>query len=184
MDVPPIDRVRVFNFKSSQGNTMISTLFLKKLFYFFTTGTLLFYIVSVETAVNASSEEMAKEELVQCQQSVRKLNSGKPFTLKEKYQVSYKNILRLTIAEQKAINFYLKEMKTSLVQKGQSNPMRVSAYKFENKTNSVLGYKVVVQSWDLSTEEGTVFLDKDANVLFAHVDSLVPLKSWVCEKDN
>lgn len=162
---------------------MISAIFLKKLFYFFTTGTLLFYIVSVETSGQASSEEKARVELITCQENVRRMNSGKTYTLKEKYQITYKNILRLTTAEQKAINYYLKDMKTSLITQGQSNPMKVSAYKFETKNNNVLGYKVVVQSWDLSTEEATYFLDKEGNIQFSHVDTLIPTKLWLCEKE-
>lgn len=163
---------------------MISTIFIKKLFYFFTTGTLLFYIISFETAGQASNEEKARLELISCQENVRKINSGKIFTLKEQYQVSYKNILRLTSAEQRAINRYLKDMKTSLIAQGQSNPMKVSAYKFESKNNSVMGYKVVVQSWNLTTEEGTYFLDKEANILFSHIDTLIPIKQWLCEKES
>lgn len=163
---------------------MLSTIFIKKLFYFFTTGTLLFYIVSVETAGQASNEEKERQEMISCQENVRKMNSGKPYTLKEKYQVTYKNILRLTVAEQKAINKYLKDAKTTLIIQGQSNPMKVSAYKFESRNNQVLGYKVVVQSWDLSTEEATYFLDKDGNIQFSHIDTLIPTKQWLCEKEN
>lgn len=163
---------------------MLSTIFIKKLFYFFTTGTLLFYIVSVETASQASVEEKQRLELISCQDNVRKMNSGKPYTLKEKYQVTYRNILRLTIAEQKAVNKYLKDLKTSLIAQGQSNPMKVSAYKFESKSNQVLGYKVVVQSWDLSTEEATYFVDKDGNIQYSHIDTLIPTKQWLCEKES
>lgn len=163
---------------------MISSIFLKKLFYFFTTGSLLFYIVSIETSGHASSEEKAFQGLISCQENVRKINSGKPYTLKEKYQISVNNILSLTIAEQKAINAYLKEMNTSLVIQGQSNPLRVSAYKFESQTNVSLGYKVVVQSWDLSTEEATYFLDMEGNILFLHIDTFVPTKKWLCETEN
>lgn len=161
---------------------VISAIFLKKLFYFFTTGTLLFYIVSFETQVNAGDEELARKELISCQENVRKINSGRVYTLKEKYQISYKNVLRQSPVEQKMISAYLKELKTSLIRKGQSNPMKISSYKFETKNNQTLGYKVVVQSWDFSTEEATFFADKEGNLLFLHVNTLIPTKSWVCEK--
>ena len=161
---------------------MLTTLFIKKIFYFFTTGTLLFYIVSFETAGHASNEELSRKELIQCQENVRKMNSGKPFTLKNKFQITYKNVLRLNLAEQKAVNYYLKDTKSSLIKDGESNPLKISTYKFEDRVNQVLGYKVVVKSWNDSTEQVTYFLDKGFQVLFKHVDSFVPVKSWTCEK--
>lgn len=163
---------------------MLSTLFLKKIFYFFTTGTLLFYIVSFETSGRASVEETARKELIQCQENVRKMNAGYPYTLKSKFAITYKNVLRLNPAEQKAVTTYLKEMKTSLIKNGESNPLRVSAYKFEDKINKALGYKVVVQTWDNSTDEVTYFLDKNSQIQFTHTNSIVPAKSWTCEKDS
>lgn len=169
--------------KLKAGDGMLSTLFLKKIFYFFTTGTLLFYIVSFETSGHASVEEVARRELIQCQENVRKMNSGYPYTLKTKFSITYKNVLRLNPAEQKAVSSYQKEMKTSLIKDGESSPLRISTYKFENKINQVLGYKVVVQAWDNSLDEVTYFLDKNSQVLFKHVNSLIPTKSWTCEKD-
>lgn len=162
---------------------MLSTLFIKKIFYFFTTGTLLFYIVSFETAGHASNEERSRQEMIQCQENVRRMNSGKPYTLKDKFQITYKNVLRLNLAEQKAVNYYLRETKSSLIREGQSNPLKVTTYKFENRTNQVLGYKVVVDSWAAATEQITYFLDKNYQLLFKHVDSFVPVKSWTCEKE-
>lgn len=162
---------------------MLSTLFLKKIFYFFTTGTLLFYIVSFETAGHASNEDQTRKEMIQCQESVRTMNSGKFYTLKDKFQITYKNVLRLNLAEQKAVNYYLKEIKSSLIKDGESNPLQVSTYKFENRVNQVLGYKVVVKSWDETNNEITYFLDKNFQVLFTHIDSIIPVKSWTCEKD-
>lgn len=111
------------------------------------------------------------------------MNLGRPYTQKNKFQITYKNVLRLNLAEQKAVNYYLKEMKTSLIKDGNSNPLKISTYKFENNTNKVLGYKVVLQSWDNSTEEVTYFMDKKFQLLFKHVDSFVPTKTWTCEKD-
>lgn len=165
---------------------MLSTLFIKKIFYFFTTGTLLFYIVSFETKGHASAgaEELARKELIQCQENVRAMNSGYPFTLKSKFQITYKNVLRLSPAEQKAVTSYLKEIKSSLIKDGESNPLKVSAYKFEGKAHQVLGFKVVVQTWEEKTDQVTYFLDKDAQILFKHVDGFVPVKSWTCEKDS
>ncbi len=163
---------------------MLTTLFIKKIFYFFTTGTLLFYIVSFETAGHASSEEQSRKEMIQCQENVRKMNSGKPYTLKNKFQITYKNVLRLNLAEQKAVNYYLKDMKSSLIKDGESNPLKISTYKFEDRVNQVLGYKVVVKSWNDATEQVTYFLDKSHQVLFKHIDSFVPVKSWTCEKDT
>ena len=157
--------------------------FIKKIFYFFTTGTLLFYIVSFETTGHASNEDRSRQEMIQCQENVRKMNSGKLYTLKDKFQITYKNVLRLNLAEQKAVNDYLRETKSSLIKEGQSNPLKVTTYKFENRTNKVLGYKVVVDSWSAATEQITYFLDKNNQLLFKHVDSFVPVKSWTCEKD-
>lgn len=163
---------------------MLSTLFIKKIFYFFTTGTLLFYIVSFETQGQASSgEDLARKELIQCQENVRAMNGGYPFTLKSKFQITYKNVLRLSLAEQKAVNSYLKEMKSSLIKDGESNPLKVSAYKFEGKSNQVLGFKVVVQTWAEDMDQVTYFLDKNAQILFKHVDGFIPMKSWTCEKE-
>lgn len=162
---------------------MLSTLFIKKIFYFFTTGTLLFYIVSFETSGHAADEEKIRQEMIQCQDSVRAMNAGRTFTLKEKFQINYKNVTRLNLAEQKAVSLYLKEMKSSLIKQGSSNPLRVSAYKFHNSTNQLLGFKVVVQDWEKTMDESTYFLSKDAQVLFKHVDSFVPEKTWTCEKN-
>lgn len=163
---------------------MLSTLFIKKIFYFFTTGTLLFYIVSFETAGQASTaDEIARKELILCQENVRAMNSGYPFTLKNKFQITYKNVIRLNPAEQKAVTAYLKEIRSSLVKDGESSPLKVSAYKFEGKSNQVLGYKVVVQTWSETTDQITYFLDKNAQILFKHVDGFVPVKSWTCEKE-
>jgi hypothetical protein len=164
---------------------MLSTLFIKKIFYFFTTGTLLFYIVSFETQGQASggAEELALKDLIQCQENVRAMNNGYPFTLKSKFQITYKNILRLSPAEQKAVSAYLKEIKSSLIKDGDANPLKVSAYKFEGKAHEVLGFKVVVQTWTETTDQVTYFLDKNAQILFKHIDGFVPVKSWPCEKD-
>jgi hypothetical protein len=162
---------------------MLSTLFLKKIFYFFTTGTLLFYIVSFETMGNASADDIARKELIQCQDSVRSMNLGRPYTLKNKFQITYKNVLRLNLAEQKAVNYYLKEQKSSLIKDGESNPLQISTYKFENRNNQVLGFKVVIKGWNNTTEEITYFMDKDFRLLFKHVDSFVPTKTWTCEKE-
>lgn len=145
----------------------------------------MFYIVSFETQGQASTaQELARKELIQCQENVRAMNGGYPFTLKSKFQITYKNVLRLSPAEQKAVTSYLKEMKTSLIQDGESNPLKVSAYKFEGQANQVLGFKVVVQSWSENTDQVTYFIDKNSQILFKHVDGLVPVKSWTCEKDN
>ncbi len=162
---------------------MLSTLFIKKIFYFFTTGTLLFYIVSFETTGHASAEDQSRKEMIQCQENVRTMSSGKPYTLKDKFQITYKNVLRLNLAEQKAVSYYLKETKSSLIKDGESNPMQVSTYKFENKTNQVLGFKVVVKAVSNTTDEITYFLDKNFQLLFKYVDGFVPVKSWACEKD-
>lgn len=144
----------------------------------------MFYIVSFETAGHASSEEQSRKEMIQCQENVRAMNSGKPYTLKDKFPITYKNVLRLNLAEQKAVNNYLKETKTSLIKDGASNPLQVSTYKFENRTNNVLGFKVVIKTANSSTDEITYFIDKNYQVLFKHVDGFVPVKSWTCEKDS
>lgn len=143
----------------------------------------MFYIVSFETSGHASSEEQSRKELIQCQEAVRKMNSGKPYTLKDKFQITYKNVLRLNLAEQKAVNYYLKETKSSLIKDGESNPLKITTYKFENRINQVMGFKVVVTSWSNATEEITYFLNKNYQVLFKHVDNFVPVKTWTCEKD-
>ncbi|MBL7544660.1 MAG: hypothetical protein JNL11_12660 [Bdellovibrionaceae bacterium] len=163
---------------------MLSTLFLKKIFYFFTTGTLLFYIVSFETSGHAADEEKVRLEMIQCQENVRAMNAGRIFTLKERFQITFKNIVRLNLAEQKAVSSYLKEMKSSLVKQGTSNPLKVSTYKFHSATNQLLGFKVVVQDWESSMDEVTYFLDQDAQILFKHVDRFVPEKTWTCEKNS
>ena len=162
---------------------MLSALFIKKIFYFFTTGTLLFYIVSFETAGHASSEDTSRAEMIQCQESVRTMNAGKPYTLKARFPITYKNVLRLNLSEQKAVNYYLKETKSSLIKDGESNPLMVTTYKFENKSNQVLGFKVVVSPSSAATDVITYFLDKNSKVLFKHVDGFVPTKSWTCEKE-
>lgn len=163
--------------------SMISSLFLKKIFYFFTTGTLLFYIVSFENAGVSSVQDQFRKDLLKCQENVRRMNIGRTFTIKDRFQITYKNVLRLNPAEQKAVDSYLKENKISFIKDGESNPLRITTFKFETQTNQTLGYKVVVGSWSNSTEVFTYFIDKEQRILFKHIDSLVPVKTWVCEKD-
>lgn len=145
----------------------------------------MFYIVSFETSGQASTaEEQSRKELILCQENVRAMNNGYPYTLKSHFQITYKNVLRLNPAEHKAVGAFLKESRSSLIKDGKSNPLKVSAYKFEGKSNQVLGYKVVVQDWAKTVDQVTYFIDKNAQILFKHVDGFVPVKSWTCEKDS
>ena len=162
---------------------MLGSIFIKKIFYFFTTGTLLFYIVSFENFGKTHFEQSDFENKSSCRDQVKKMNAGRPYPLKEKIQVNYRNVLRLSIPEQIAVDHYLKEMQLSLIKGENSYPLRVSAYKFETRTNSHLGYKVVIQAWDKSTEEATYFLDKVGHVLYSYIDTLIPTKQWVCENE-
>lgn len=163
---------------------MFSSLFIKKLVYFLTTSTILFYLVSFNTGQDTSaSEPGAKNLALSCQESVRTMNSGRPTVLRKDMQVNMLNLNRLTTPEQMVLNRYLHDFELSFADGTKPLSYEVSTYIFESSTRRSLGSKVVIHEPGKPQKNlGTYFLSQEGGVLFSHLDGMVPTQKWDCEK--
>ncbi len=171
---------------------MFSALFIKKFIYFFTTSTILFYLISFnsegETALSGTQASSTKsgskfESALQCQETVRGMNSGRPTTLRKDMQVNMLNLTHLTSPEQKVLNRYLHDFELSFADGTKPISYEVSTYIFESSARRSLGTKVVIhEPGHPEKNMGTYFLSQDGRILFSHLGGLVPTQKWDCEK--
>ena len=86
---------------------METSIFLKKLIFGLTTGSILVYLISFHS-VGQTKHDL--EDRRQCQVELIKVRSGRPVPLKYQFQVVPSNVLSLTELEQKMITQYMKEL--------------------------------------------------------------------------
>ena len=162
------------------GGFVLAPLFFKKMIFFLTTGTILFYLVSFSSVGHVPEEDAARKALLDCQEKVRVMNYGDLKNLRRDQEINYKNVLLLTKVEQKVVNAFLKENKTSLIKQGTSSPVKVTTNLFESRTSQILGYKTAIYSPEDKTKMATYFTDTEGNILFTHWAGFMASKKWNC----
>ncbi len=160
---------------------MIATLFFKKLIFFFTTGTILFYLVSFSSVGQVVAEPNDRKAMMDCQENVKLMNYSSMRNLRRNFEVTHKNILKLTTAEQRAISRFLKEAQTSLVKHGQPNPIMITTHHYEARNRKTMGFKIAVYLPNNQGQIATYFVGNEGNILFTHWTGIVETKKWNCE---
>lgn len=160
---------------------MFATLLVKKLIFFLSTGTILFYLISFSSVGQVIDDSTTRKAMLDCQESVKVMNYSSLYNLRRNHEVTHKNILKLTTAEQRAISRFLKESQTSLVKDGKANPVLITAHQYEAKNRKTLGYKIAVYSPQDKSKIATYFIGKEGNILFTHWSGIVETKKWNCE---
>ena len=160
---------------------MFATLFVKKLIFFLSTGTILFYLISFSSVGQVLEESQEKKAMFDCQQNVKVMNYSPLRNLRRNFEVTHKNILKLTIAEQRAVSRFLKESQNSLVKYGNPNPVMITTHHYEAKNRRTLGFKIAVYSPEDKSKIATYFVGTEGNILFTHWTGVVATKKWNCE---
>ncbi len=162
------------------GGYVLAPLFFKKTVFFLTTGTILFYLVSFSSIGHVPEDNASRKALLDCQEKVRVMNYGDLKNLRRDQEINYKNVLLLTKAEQKVVNAFLKENKSSLITNGSSSPVKVTTNIFESRTTKILGYKTAIYSPEDKAKIATYFTDTEGNILFTHWAGFMATKKWNC----
>ncbi len=157
---------------------METSIFLKKLIFGLTTGSILVYLVSFHSVGETKKETSNRR---QCQTELIKIRSGQPMPLKYQYEVVPSNVLSLSSLEQKMITQYMKQTKQSLIRDGIENPFFITTYRMETLTRNLLGYKIVVDTLVEENDVMTFYLTKKNKMLFWHLDSEKPKQEWKCQ---
>ena len=157
---------------------METSIFLKKLIFGLTTGSILVYLISFHS-VGQTKHDL--QDRRQCQVDLIKVRSGKPIALKYQYEVLPSNVLSLSDIEQKMITQYMKQTKQSLIRDGIENPFMITTYRMESPARSLLGYKIVVDTVTEENDEMTFYLTKQKKMLFWYLDAQNPQQQWNCK---
>ncbi len=157
---------------------METNVFLKKLIFALTTGSILMYLLSFHSV---GQTKLAAKNRQQCQTELIKVRSGKPVALKYQYEVFHTNVLSLSPLEQRMITQYMKETKFSLINDGMENPFFITTYRMESPTKALIGYKIVVDTITEDKDVMTFYLTKKQQMLFWYFDSAAPKQDWKCQ---
>lgn len=160
---------------------MFASLFIKKIIFFLTTGTILFYLISFSSVGQVPQDSKARKALLDCQENVRTMNYGNLRNLRREHDVNYKNVLLLTRPEQRAVNQFLKESQSSLIRHGNSNPVKMTTNLFESRNRKTMGYKIAIYSAESREKVATYFAGTEGNILFTHWSGFLSTKKWNCE---
>lgn len=161
-----------------QGEGMKKNLWLQKIIFTLTSGSLLFYLVSFDSSGQPIQQGSESE---QCKISLQKIRSGRPLALKKQQRVMPQNVLKLSAAEQRLISHYIHLTGITLVKEGAPNPFRVSSYKMESPNRQTLGYKVVLDAENEKEDIVTYYMSEKGEILFWYWDSYQPIQEWTCE---
>lgn len=157
---------------------METSVFLKKLIFSLTTGSILVYLISFHS-VGQTKHDL--QDRRQCQAELIKVRSGRPIALKYQYEVVPSNVLSLSDLEQKMITHYMKQTKHSLIREGIENPFLLTTYRMESPARSLLGYKIVVDTVTDENDVMTFYLTKQKKMLFWYLDATTPQQDWLCK---
>lgn len=157
---------------------METSIFLKRLIFGLTTGSLLFYLVSFHSVGQTKREDAV---IRKCRLELLKIRSGRPVALRYQHEVTSDNVLQLSTSEQKMITQYIKTSGHSLVQDGIDNPFLVTTYRMESPTRKLMGYKIVVDSLHEEDDVMTFYLSKNNRVLFWYLEATEPKQNWACQ---
>jgi hypothetical protein len=160
------------------GNFMETSVFLKKLIFGLTTGSILFYLVSFHSVGKTRQENLDRKA---CQTELIKVRSGRPVALKYQYEVVPGNVLSLSELEQRMLTQYMKKTNHSLIVDGVDNPFLITSYRMEGPSRNLLGYKIVVDTLTEDKDVMTFYLSKKQKLLFWYVDSEIPQQKWNCD---
>ena len=156
---------------------METNVFLKKLIFALTTGSILVYLVSFHSVGQTKQQVLARK---QCQSELIKVRSGRPVALKYQHEVFPSNVLSLSSLEQKMITQYMKQTNNSLIKDGLENPFFITTYRMESPTRSLIGYKIVVDTITEDQDVMTFYLTKKQKMLFWYLDAATPQQEWKC----
>ncbi len=157
---------------------METSIFLKKLIFGLTTGSILFYLVSFHSVGKTNQQVLEKQN---CKSELIKIRAGHPVALKYQYEVVPSNVLSLSELEQKMITQYMKQTKHTLIKDGIENPFFITTYRMESPTRNLLGYKVVVDTVTEEQDVMTFYLTKKKKMLFWYLEAATPKQDWVCK---
>jgi len=160
---------------------MLASLFVKKIIFFLTTGTILFYLISFNSVGQVSAASLERKVRMDCQETVHVMNYADLYTLRKDVEVSSRNILKFTLAEQRAVNQFLKSKKIGLIKHGEAEPVELTTYIYKAKNSKNLGYKIVVHAMGESDKASTFMTGPEGNILFTHTEGLMSSKKWNCE---
>ncbi len=160
---------------------MFASLFMKKTIFFLSTGTILFYLVSFSSMGQTPQDKSSQKDLLDCQENVREMNYARLQNLRRSAEVTHKNVLKLTTAEQRALSRFLKESQTGLVKHGNPSPVIITTNMYEAKNRKTLGYKIAIHSPEDKSKVATYFSGVEGNILFSHWSGFMSIKKWNCE---
>lgn len=159
---------------------MKKNIFLQKLIFTLTSGSLLFYLISFDSV---GQQVIRGSETESCKANLQTIRSGRPVALKKQQRVTHLNVLKLSSAEQRLLTHYIHLTGITLLKDGEMNPMRLTSYKMESSAHQVLGYKVVIDSENAKEDIVTYYVNKNGEILFWYWDSFQPIQEWTCEND-
>lgn len=159
---------------------MKKNIFIQKLIFTLTSGSLLFYLISFDSNGHPITHGVETE---QCRVDLQKVRSGKPVILRQKFQVTPMNVLALSAVEQRLLTHYIHLTGITLIKEGHTNPMRLMTYKMESPRRRNLGYKVVIDAENEKEDVLTYYTNKDGEILFWYWDSYQPVQEWTCGND-
>lgn len=160
---------------------MKKSLFLQKIIFTLTSGSLLFYLISFDSSGQPVQQGSETE---QCKISLQKVRSGRPVVLKKQQRVTPMNVLKLSEAEQRLVTHYIHLTGITLLKDGTSNPFRLTSYKMESPGRQTLGYKVVLDAENEKEDIVTYYINKTGEILFWYWDSYQPIQEWTCESQK
>ena len=159
---------------------MKKNIFIQKLIFTLTSGSLLFYLISFDSNGHLVTHGVETE---QCRIDLQKVRSGRPVILKQKHQVTPLNVLALSEVEQRLLTHYIHLTGITLIKDGLGNPMRLTTYKMESSRRRNLGYKIVIDTENEKEDVLTYYTNKDGDILFWYWDSYQPIQEWTCGND-
>jgi hypothetical protein len=159
---------------------MKKNIFIQKLIFTLTSGSLLFYLISFDSNGHPITHGIETE---QCRIDLQKVRSGKPLIMRQKFQVTHLNVLKLATVEQRLLTHYIHLTGITLVKDGRANPMRLTTYKMESPSRRNLGYKVVIDTENEKEDVLTYYTSKEGDILFWYWDSYQPVQEWTCGND-
>ena len=157
---------------------METSIFLKRLIFGLTTGSLFFYLVSFHSV---GQTQRADAHVRECRAELLKIRSGRPVALRYQKEVTTENVLQLSNSEQKMITQYIKTSGYNLVDEGVENPFLVTTYRMESPTRKLLGYKIVVDTLQQEDDVMTFYLTKNHKLVFWYLEAANPLQNWACK---
>ncbi len=160
---------------------MKKNIFLQKLIFTLTSGSLLFYLVSFDSNGHSMS---SVAEVEQCRVDLQRVRSGRPVVLKQQFQVVPRNVLKLAPVEQRLLTHYMHLTGINLVRDGNPNPIRITSYKMESANKRNMGFKVVIDAENEKEDILTYYTNKGGDILFWYWDSFQPLQEWTCGQQD